>query len=382
MGPCSGRSQGLWLWSLCFLPVSWALTILPEVHVDGELGGSIIIKCPIPKMQVRMYLCRETSRPGICATVVSSNNFIKKEYMGRVTLLQSPDKNLFLVKMTELTENDSGDYACGVGTHTDRGKTQKVTLNIHSEYEPLWEEDPMPEPPKWFHQFLHQQVPYWFQMPTHASSSKFTSKVITRAQRTETPPVYQPSTTTLTIHHPRVSRASSVAAAKSPTLLPSTTVSKTSAQEGLLRPQTASYNHHSRLHRQRAFNHGLHSGREGQGFHILIPTILGLFLIALVGLLVKRAIQRRKALSRRVRRLAVRMRALEASQRPLASRRLRSQNNVYSACPRRARPADAAGEGEAPVPGPGMSAPPAPPQEYEAPWLHASSLKTGSEYIP
>uniref|UniRef100_H0WP50 Fc fragment of IgM receptor n=1 Tax=Otolemur garnettii TaxID=30611 RepID=H0WP50_OTOGA len=251
------------------------------------------------------------------------------------------------------------------------------------EYGPLWEEEPMPEPPKWFRPILHQQVPYWFQMPTQASSSKFTSKVITQAQKTEAPPVYQPSTTTLNIHHPRVSRASSVAAAPSPTLLPSTTTSKTSAREGLLRAPTASHNHHTWLHRQRALNHGLESEREGQGFHILIPTILGLLLIALVGLLVKRAIQRRKeALSRRVRRLAVRMRALEASQRPLASRRLRSQNNVYSACPRRARPADAAGEEEAaPAPAPGMSVPSAPMQEYEAPWLHASSLKTSNEYV-
>lgn len=58
---------------------------------------------------------------------------------------------------------------------------------------------------------------------------------------------------------------------------------------------------------------------------------------------------RREALSRRVRRLAVRMRARDASQRPLSQRprvspRPRSQNNIYSACPRRARAADQAGE--------------------------------------
>ena len=33
---------------------------------------------------------------------------------------------------------------------------------------------------------------------------------------------------------------------------------------------------------------------EDQGFHILVPTALSLILLALVGLLVKRAIQRRK----------------------------------------------------------------------------------------
>ncbi|XP_069315601.1 immunoglobulin mu Fc receptor [Eulemur rufifrons] len=376
----------LLLWSLYFLPVSGALKILPEVHVEGELGGSVIIECPLPKTEVRIYLCRETSSSGICSTVVSSTNFIKKEYRDRVTLELCPDKNLFFVEVTELTENDSGDYACGVGRNTDKGKTQKVTLSIHSEYEPFWEEELMPEPPKWFHKFLQLHSPPWFQAPTHASSSKFISKVTTQAQRTEVPPVHHPSPTTLIIHHPRVSRASSVAATKPPTLPPSITTSKTSAQERLLGPRTASYNHHNRLHRQRAPNRGSQSGREGPGFHILIPTTLGLCLLVLLGLLVKRAVQRRKALSRRVRRLALRMRALEASQRPLAqrpgtSRRLRSQNNVYSACPRRARPVDAAGEGEAAVPGPGTSAPPAPPQDSEAPWLHASSLKTSCEYV-
>ncbi|KAL2770911.1 fas apoptotic inhibitory molecule 3 isoform c precursor, partial [Daubentonia madagascariensis] len=229
---------------------SGALKILPEVHMEGELGGSVIIECPLPKTQVRIYLCRETSRSGICATVVSSNSFIKKEYTGRVTLRPCPDKNLFLVEVTELTKNDSGAYACGVGKNTDKGKTQKVTLNVHSEYEPFWEEEPMPEPPKWFHKFLHLQVPPWFQMPTRASSSKFISKVTTQAQRTEAPPVHHPSPTTLIIHHPRVSRASSIAAAKPPTLPPSTSASKTSAQERLLRPRTAGYNHHTRLHRQ------------------------------------------------------------------------------------------------------------------------------------
>lgn len=69
---------------------------------------------------------------GTCGTVVSTTNFIKVEYKGRVTLKQYPRKNLFLVEVTQLTESDSGVYACGAGRNTDRGKTQKVTLNVHS----------------------------------------------------------------------------------------------------------------------------------------------------------------------------------------------------------------------------------------------------------
>ncbi|ELK03289.1 Fas apoptotic inhibitory molecule 3 [Pteropus alecto] len=65
------------------------------------------------------------------------------------------------------------------------------------------------------------------------------------------------------------------------------------------------------------------------------------------------------------------MSALEGSQRPLSQRPRvsqwpRSQNNVYSACPRRAGGAQAAGEREAPGPGPGRLAPSAPPQVSSA----------------
>ncbi|XP_004425252.1 PREDICTED: fas apoptotic inhibitory molecule 3 [Ceratotherium simum simum] len=372
----------LWLWSLCFLPVFGAQKILPEVKLEGMLGGSVTIECPLPVMHVRLYLCREMAGSGVCATVVSNSNFVKEEYKHRVTLTPYPDRNLFLVEVTELARSDSGVYACGAGKNTDRGKTQQVTLNVHSEYKLLWEEEPMPESPPWLQRLLNMQIPPWFQMPAHASSFEFISKVTTPAQRTEAPPAHHPSPTTPITHRPRVSRASSVAAAKPTTLLLSTTASKTSVQEGLLRPQTASYNHHNRLHRQRGFNHGPVSGTEEQGFHILIPTILGLILLALLGLVVKRVIQRRRALSRGVRRLAVRMRALEASHWPRVSQRPRSQNNIYSACPRRAWGANAAGEGGARLPGPGASARPAPDwQVSEAPWPYAPSLKTSCEYV-
>ncbi|PNJ00383.1 FCMR isoform 8 [Pan troglodytes] len=89
-----------WLWPLYFLPVSGALRILPEVKVEGELGGSVTIKCPLPEMHVRIYLCREMAGSGTCGTVVSTTNFIKAEYKGRVTLKQYPHKNLFLVENT------------------------------------------------------------------------------------------------------------------------------------------------------------------------------------------------------------------------------------------------------------------------------------------
>lgn len=106
--------------------------MLPEVKLEGMLGESITIECPLPEMYQRVYLCRETAKSQACLTVVSSNQFVRKEFRHRVTLKLCPDQNLFLVEVTELTKSDSGVYACGAGRQTDRGKTQKVTLDVHS----------------------------------------------------------------------------------------------------------------------------------------------------------------------------------------------------------------------------------------------------------
>uniref|UniRef100_A0A8D1GBF0 Fc fragment of IgM receptor n=1 Tax=Sus scrofa TaxID=9823 RepID=A0A8D1GBF0_PIG len=251
------------------------------------------------------------------------------------------------------------------------------SLYFLPDYRPFWEEDPMPEPPAWFN------PPPWFKTPAYASPFEFISKETSPSQRTKAPPAHHTSPTTSVTHHPRVSKASSVATAEPTTLLPPTTALKTSARETLLRPQTASYNHQTRLHRQRAFNQRLGpvSRMREQGFHVLIPAALGFILLALLVLLARRVFQRRKALSRRVRRLAVRMRALEASQRPRILQRARTQNNVYSACPRRPRGADAAGQGAAPPLGSAALATSPPPQVTETPWLHAPSLRIGCEYV-
>lgn len=133
-----GLELGMWLGlrlPLHELPlpaVAGALRILPEVKMEGMLGGSITIECPLPQMHVRLYLCREIAESGVCATVVSNKNFVKEEYKHRVTLKPCPDRKLFLVEVTELTKSDSGIYACGTGMNTDRGKTQQVTLSVHS----------------------------------------------------------------------------------------------------------------------------------------------------------------------------------------------------------------------------------------------------------
>ncbi|XP_055460751.1 fas apoptotic inhibitory molecule 3 [Psammomys obesus] len=381
MGSGHKGTMDLWLWLLYFLPVSGSLKVLPEVQLDVEWGGSITIKCPLPQTPVRMYLCRQMTDPGTCTTVVS-NHFVKKDYKGRVTLKPCLDKKLFLVGMTQLTESDNGIYACGVGINTDRGKTQKITLNVHNEYKPFWEDEPISEPPRWFPKFL-QPIPNRHQVVEYASSSEFISKVTTQAPRTEALPAHQPSSMAPVTRPPKLSRTS---------LVLSTTASKTSAQQAL-GPLVASYSHQTRLPGQRTPRHGPQYGREDRGlhipipeFHILIPTCLGFLLLVLLGLMVKRAMQRKKAFSRRVGRVAMRMRGREAS-RPVPSQRLgvpqrpRSQNNVYSACPRRAPEPNSMGPAEAPLLSTPASACPALPQVLEAPWPHTPSLKASCEYV-
>lgn len=134
------------------------------------------IKCPLPEVEGRMYLCRQMAESRACATVVS-NRYTKDEYKSRVTLTQRSERHQFLVKMTELTESDSGIYACGVGINTDRGKTKKVALNVHSaEYEPFWEEEPTTKPPRWLYRLPRLQMPHRFQMPVPGSSFRLTPK--------------------------------------------------------------------------------------------------------------------------------------------------------------------------------------------------------------
>lgn len=394
MGPGLRGTMNLWLWLLYFLPVSGSLKVLPEVRLDVESGGSIYIECPLPQTHVRMYLCRQMTNPAICTTVVSSV-FVKKEYKGRVTLKPFLDKQLFLVEMTQLTEEDSGDYACGVGANTDLGKTQKVTLNVHNghpEYpEPFWGDEWTSEtPPGWLlHSLLEEPIP-WLDMGEHASPSGFIDKVTTPSPKTEAPPVHQPSSIASVTRHPRVYRASSETATKSSALLPATTASKTSAQQAS-RLLEASYSHHTGLHEQRTLHHRY--TREDRGllisipeFHILIPTFLGFLLLVLLGLVVKRVIQRKRAFSRRVGRMTRRMggrgpsRPINAQRRD-AQQRPRSQNNIYSACPRRAREPDNVGSAEAPLLNAPASAPPALPQVLETSWPHTPSLKLSCEYV-
>lgn len=132
-----GLASGAWPPMRCptrglLLPaVAAAGRRLPEVKLEGMLGGSVTIECPLPRVAVRLYLCREVEGSRSCATVIS-DSFVRKEYTDRVALKLCPGQNRFLVEVNKLMESDSGVYACGAGLNTDLGKTQKVTLDVLS----------------------------------------------------------------------------------------------------------------------------------------------------------------------------------------------------------------------------------------------------------
>ncbi|XP_044530138.1 fas apoptotic inhibitory molecule 3 [Gracilinanus agilis] len=336
-------------WIIFFLPISKALKHLEEIKLFGNLGGSIVIKCPLKNLPQRLYLCRET-RPNSCHTVVSSSGFVGKNFEDRVSLKVLPKENVFLVELRELKEDDEGNYACGMGYKTDRGKTQKVILTVTNDFYPFWEDPEFPEllPPPWA----------W--ISNEASSSRSTTQAsstsapITQPQQAQTqpPPPTHPSPT-----NPALLLRNTLAAAAPSQTFSSTVASKTPRLGRLLRAPTVSYPHHTRLQSESASYFGSPLKKDG-GFHILILATLGMFLMMLLGLVLGRTLQKRRALSKRINRLTIRMSALEASSRAHShlyhsylrslhrpvSNRPRSQQNIYSACPRQVQGPDQNGE--------------------------------------
>ncbi|XP_043818425.1 fas apoptotic inhibitory molecule 3 isoform X2 [Dromiciops gliroides] len=301
----------IFLWLLFFLPISKTLKLKPleEIKLSGELGGSINIRCPLKDPQLRYYLCRETELR-MCSTVVSNTKFVAEKYENRISLTLFPEEKVFLVELRKLKEEDNGSYACGMGKNTDRGKTLKVILTV-------------------------------------------TTATSTSAQRTQswqTQPPLKPSPTSPVLPQ----RTTLAAAARSQTSLPSVT-SKALQLSRWLRPSTVNYSHHTWLRGESAFYFGSFL-KNNEGFPILI--LLGVMFMVLLGVVLGRSLKKRRALPKRINRLTVRMSALEAAHRAHShlhhsqqrhlhlpvSNRLRSQQNIYSACPRQVQRTNQNGE--------------------------------------
>ncbi|XP_036609584.1 fas apoptotic inhibitory molecule 3 isoform X2 [Trichosurus vulpecula] len=332
-----------WKVILTVMPVSKALKPLGETTLSGELGGYIDIECPLKDPLQSYYLCREIG-PRQCSIVVSSTSFVGPDYKGRVSLKLLPEENVFLVELRKLKEEDNGSYACGMGKKTDRRKTWKVILTV---------------------------------MPATSTSAP-------RIQPQQTQPPLDPSPTS----RQRTTLAAAVASQTSR----SPVASKTLHLSRLLRPSTVSYSHHTRLRGESASYFGSSVKKDG-GFHILIPATLGIILMMLLGMVLGRSLQKRRALSRRLDRLTMRMSALEASQRAHShlhrshqrrlhrpvSNRFRSQHNIYSACPRQVQRADQNGE-QMPASGPRIAEPSTPTQVSKTVQLQAP-VPVKNEYM-
>ncbi|XP_072504111.1 immunoglobulin mu Fc receptor isoform X2 [Notamacropus eugenii] len=357
--------------------VSTTLEPLEEIMLYGELGGSIDIRCPLKNPPQKYYLCREIS-PGQCSTVVSSTSFVGPDYQNRVSLKLLPEEMVFLVELRNLKEEDSGSYACGICKKRDKRKTLKVILTVSPEYNPFWGEPDYSE---------HLPLP-WSGISNEASS------VITQAstsapwtQPGQTQPPLDPSPTS-----PILPQRATLAAAPTFQTSRSSVTSKSLHLRRLLRPSTVSYSHNTRLRGESASYFGSSMKKDG-GFHILIPATLGIILMMLLGLVLGRSLQKRRVLSRRINRLTMRMSALEASQRTHShlhgshqrrfyrpvSNRLRSQYNIYSACPRQVQRPNQNGE-QMPTGGPGIAEPSPPTQVSKTAQLQAP-VPVKNEYM-
>ncbi|XP_040595245.1 high affinity immunoglobulin alpha and immunoglobulin mu Fc receptor [Mesocricetus auratus] len=91
--------------------------------VSGKIGGAVTIHCHYAPSSVnrhqRKYWCRPGPPLWICYTIVSTNHYTHHDYKGRVTLTDFPQSSLFMVKLSQLSPNDTGLYRCGIGDRND-----------------------------------------------------------------------------------------------------------------------------------------------------------------------------------------------------------------------------------------------------------------------
>ncbi|KAI4892127.1 hypothetical protein NFI96_030599, partial [Prochilodus magdalenae] len=92
-------------------------------------GESVLLPCPCPRSQQKINPKRVTWSKD--QTPVSNDT---ESYRGRVwTFDQTPSRNFSLLLLSDLTEEDSGDYTCTADDHTPY-----VTLRIKVPSEGLW----------------------------------------------------------------------------------------------------------------------------------------------------------------------------------------------------------------------------------------------------
>jgi hypothetical protein len=66
---------------------------------------------------------------GRCTTLISSEGYVSTEYAGRANLTNFPENGQFVVNIAKLTQDDSGNYKCGLGINS-RGLSFDVSLEV------------------------------------------------------------------------------------------------------------------------------------------------------------------------------------------------------------------------------------------------------------
>jgi polymeric immunoglobulin receptor len=118
---------------LAFLPgISTKSPIFGPEEVSSVEGNSVSIKCYYPSTSVnrhtRKYWCRVGAN-GRCTTLISSEGYVSTEYAGRANLTNFPENGQFVVNIAKLTQDDSGNYKCGLGINS-RGLSFDVSLEV------------------------------------------------------------------------------------------------------------------------------------------------------------------------------------------------------------------------------------------------------------
>ncbi|XP_047375926.1 high affinity immunoglobulin alpha and immunoglobulin mu Fc receptor [Sciurus carolinensis] len=108
-----------------------ASTLKGPKLVSGKPGGAVTIQCHYIPLSAnrhqRKYWCRLEVPTRICHTIVSSNHYTHRDYQGRVTLADFPQSSLFVVRLSQLSLRDVGQYRCGIG---DRNNRLFLSMNL------------------------------------------------------------------------------------------------------------------------------------------------------------------------------------------------------------------------------------------------------------
>ncbi|NXT83479.1 PIGR protein, partial [Zapornia atra] len=110
-------------------------TLYGSRFLTGEVGRSVTHQCfysitPANKHD-RKYWCKLAGN-GVCNTIISTTGYTSKDHAGRVSLEDIPQDGTFRVTMTDLKENDTGTYRCGIGT-TNRDLYVNLNLRVSAD---------------------------------------------------------------------------------------------------------------------------------------------------------------------------------------------------------------------------------------------------------